>query len=499
MMDYIQRIPSLFGKVYVSITDMGFNALLQGIPEISDEVDEKLKDGTKGFMRAASYECSLNDPDDKLLFEAESIDLDTYADAYEESCNIKRGREAFDLIMNIIGPGFSLFKEAEDWEVVNRLLKQIYKEELAEQDEVPGQDKGPASDTVSDNTKSDDIPEQNGLSDEECEDYFDFLLNQGHVDISNPTSLPDTALSGTINMNEALKMSTSDIEKYLDARIYGQNEAKHMAAEILHACFLNKKINWMFKGPSGCGKTEIFRRLKKIYPYIYIYDVSSLSSDGFKGRKKAYSVFDEMRACGMTTEQIEHSIIVFDEFDKIVSPMYTSGGDNVHTEVQAELLSIVEGTKIVRNGQSIDTSKISFIFLGAFSELTASKKDNAGNRQIGFGRQNEEDSNSMTITLEDIISYGLMPELAGRIYGMTSLNGFSEDDYRHIIMTDSAGILSNIAEEFGVKSIALNDATINEMASLAAKNGLGIRHMANMIRGKLLSEDLIDSEIDVII
>lgn len=293
-------------------------------------------------------------------------------------------------------------------------------------------------------------------------------------------------------------MTPKQIAKELDKYVYSQEEAKKDAALLVWTKIHNLRRNFLFIGPSGCGKTEIFRALKKLYKYIWIYDASSITSEGWKGAKKYYSVFDEMKKAGFSREEIEKSIVVFDEFDKLVTPTFDGKGKDVHAEIQGEFLAMVEGNVIKADSVTVDTSRVSFAFLGAFEELTMKKNTRRG---IGFGDVEEVAEASISsditakpideITIDDLIKYGMKPEIAGRISNITRLRGFDKEDYKEILKNDRAGIISRIADEYGMNKLTLSDEETDSLASEAEKTGLGIRYLNMKIR-KLVDQRIFE-------
>ena len=163
-------------------------------------------------------------------------------------------------------------------------------------------------------------------------------------------------------------MSAKEIYDYLDERVIKQDEAKKAAAMIMWKCLRGIKQNIMFCGPTGCGKTEIWRCLHTLFPYrIAIVDVSSLTMEGFSGNTKWQDLFRSEHF-----RDSKYTIMVLDETDKMLSPKFTSRGENVSEHIMNEGLKIIEGTtmkiKISNdNYRSVDTNKISFVLLGAFS------------------------------------------------------------------------------------------------------------------------------------
>lgn len=295
-----------------------------------------------------------------------------------------------------------------------------------------------------------------------------------------------------IETDDTVYDTPKKIKEKLDLTIYSQDEAKREAALMAFEMLNNRRRNAIFVGPSGCGKTEIFRELKKIYPDVYIFDGAGITNDGWSGGKKYYTVFEDMMARGFTKQRIEHSIIVFDEFDKMIEPATTSHGENMHESVQGEMLAMIEGTNVTINKKdserrvTINTEHISFAFLGAFENLT--KRKGESRKSVGFGGTIETDENP-EITIEDIIKCGLRRELAGRIAKVVRLRRFTKEDYLNIIKMPIAGVEAKIAEEYGLESFTISPGIREKLADNAVKDGLGVRGML------VAAKELIDDEL----
>lgn len=284
-----------------------------------------------------------------------------------------------------------------------------------------------------------------------------------------------------------LHISPKEIkEKVLDAHIYGQEQAKRKAAIFVRDHSNGIKRSILFVGPSGCGKTEIFRVLRdKVYDNIYIYDASNITEEGWSGSKKVSSVFADMLQAGYTVEEIEHSIIVYDEFDKLCIAKHNSHGENVARGVQGELLSIIEGTKLsLKSGEVIDTSNISFAFLGAFEDLYT--KERKKGMSLGFGSKVEEtDKNeSVELTMDDIISFGLRVELAGRISDVVNLDPLREDDF-YRILADKTISPAKRFEAIYHMNIELSKDLMRKIALEAYNNKMGVRYLRSKIQSLL--------------
>lgn len=271
---------------------------------------------------------------------------------------------------------------------------------------------------------------------------------------------------------------------YLDGHVWKQDAAKKAASIIAYNCFERAvKSNALFVGPSGCGKTHIWRCLKGIFPdRIEIVDGSNLTLDGWKGEKKWGSLLSSP-----IFRSDRHAILVIDEADKMLAPKY-SGGQNTSHSIQSEGLAMMEGTHVVIKGgdtsYDVNTTRISFVFCGAFSAKAADIANKESGSRIGFGAAPDgAEPYARPMTEADLIAFGVMPEFMGRIQRVVPLEPMTADDYYR--MTDSAcGPMQHLWRQCRAE-IHLTRRTRHELAEAAAKSGLGIRGMENRIRDML--------------
>ncbi len=280
--------------------------------------------------------------------------------------------------------------------------------------------------------------------------------------------------------------SPADIKAYLDERVYGQDEAKMLASVIVWSKRTGHSIHSLFVGPSGCGKTEIWRQLKKIYPPIYIFDSSNVTQDGWGGDKKVHSCLAEALSV-MTEFSLRNAIIVFDEFDKMAAPRHDSHGENVSAFIQSEMLKLVEGTMIRINDKTFDTSGMSFVFLGAFTEIYDKHRRLSTRNAFGFGPGEEKPLSDMPeINEEEMIQFGIIPELMGRIGRVVLLDELTEQDYYTMLKcSDARSPMTRIGKEYGT-TFRLSDRELRDMAAVAYRKKLGVRHLSTMLMNAVI-------------
>lgn len=286
-------------------------------------------------------------------------------------------------------------------------------------------------------------------------------------------------------------MTPQDIYAYLNNRIHKQDEAKRAAAMLVWKAFRGIKENLLFVGPSGCGKTEIFRQLMTVFPaMIEIVDSSQITNEGWKGDTKWRTLLSSplYRSSG-------HKICVLDEFDKLVQPKY-SNSENVSQTIMSEALKIIEGTYVNCEDGSVkyqvDTSHISFVMLGAFSKKANELAEKNRGSTIGFAATGDApEAYSKPLSMEDIISFGMLPEFAGRIQSIINLSPMCEADYIELLNKDAFGPIERLEKDYGV-NLSICDETRLKIAQSAFERGLGVRGMENQIRN-LIDDSLFEN------
>ncbi len=263
------------------------------------------------------------------------------------------------------------------------------------------------------------------------------------------------------------------IYEYLCGEVYKQDEYCKDAAMILYNHARGITSRNIVCGPAGCGKTLVWQCLKKIWPRILFVDSSTLTKTGWKGNNNISDF--------LTRVDAKHPdyIIVFDEFDKCVASQTNSGGENVSTALQSEFLKIVEGAeipvKIDACERMVDTSRMSFVFCGSFA-LKAEEigKENSSSG-FGFGMErHEEKAFARELTMQDVISYGVIPELASRTTRIINVRPLTEEDYQYLITKHSASPVKKLEQTYGMK-LRFSKKKIEEIARNAYESGLGIR------------------------
>ena len=277
----------------------------------------------------------------------------------------------------------------------------------------------------------------------------------------------------------------------LDKYVYGNKLVKQQLALSVYSHLKDARYDLknnkviQIAGPSGCGKTELIRSLKKIIGDVipvYIRDAGSLSTSGFKGT----SIGEMIGSIIPGASSINNAIIVIDEFDKIIKPLYDSEGCNYNAEKQGELLKCLEGDPIMNGSSEIKLINCMFILIGAYSDLTTKVK---GKSIAGFTREKQIENQRMSnvVNVEDMFrQYGMEGELARRITNYLFVDKLSKEDMEQIFRSNlESGIFSKMREELLlVDGIVLRyqDDIVPVLAEYGEKKDLGVSGMYNIFR-----------------
>jgi len=267
-----------------------------------------------------------------------------------------------------------------------------------------------------------------------------------------------------------LDLNPIKIKEHLDKHVIGQENAKIMISVSVanHYKRIGKqtpveidKANVLLLGPTGCGKTMLAKSIARYLDVPFaIADATSLTEAGYVGDDAETMVSRLLHASGGDIKKAERGIIFIDELDKITRKSEsTSITRDVSGEgVQQALLKIIEGTKCRVNLTGnrkhpsgdiaeVDTSNILFIAGGAFVGLDDLIKNRISNTGMGFGStltDNKEQIDLNQVSPQDLLKYGLIPELVGRFTNVVALKELDGSQLAQIL-TD---VKNNLVDQY---------------------------------------------------
>ena len=316
-------------------------------------------------------------------------------------------------------------------------------------------------------------------------------------------------------ISENMQLATpSQIKAHLDQYVIGQDEAKKTLSVAVYNHYKRlrqnkksdveiQKSNILMIGSTGSGKTYLAQSLAKFLGVPFaIADATTLTEAGYVGEDVENILLTLLQNADFDNKLAEKGIVYIDEIDKLsrksenMSTTRDVGGEGV----QQSLLKIIEGTisRVPLSGGrkhpqaecvDIDTSNILFICGGAFSglEKIIGQRNNKG-KSIGFNADvkvigDNDDMDLSDVQQKDLVKYGLMPELIGRLPVITTLNPLSEADLVRILIEPKNALTKQYQELFSMDGVKLEfeDDALKRIAELAIKKEIGARGLRSII------------------